>query len=336
MSEAIMAPEKEKIFGEGAFQYRLVEDWAKIPDDWSIEVTGLSIDKDDNVWSYQRTDHPVTVFDRNGNIIKSWGGPDTFVREHEITISPDGFVWLDDEAAHTVTKYDQDGNKVLQLGTGEPSDTGYIQFGESKFFESLATIKRGAGPFNRPCAVSISEVNGDIYVADGYANARVHRFDKEGNLVASWGEPGTGPGEFRAVHSVLVDDQRERVIVCDRENNRLQFFALDGTYLYEWNDVHRPTKVAFDKDKNLYVSELAWRPNHPELPGTLARISIFSPEGALFARWGSDREELHDLSNSLFLAPHTIAVDSRGDIYVGEVRESELRRTKVLRKFERI
>jgi DNA-binding beta-propeller fold protein YncE len=326
----------ETIYGTGKFRYRLVDNWVKLPKGWSIEVTGVAVDKDDNVWTYQRTDHPIAVFDRAGNMIKTWGGPDSFVREHEITISPEGEIWLDDEAAHTVTKYDTEGNKLMQLGTGEPSDTGYIQYGESKFFESLATIQRGAGPFNRPCAISISKKNGDLYVADGYANARVHRFDKNGKLIRSWGEPGTGPSEFRAVHCIVVDDARDRLIVCDRENNRLQFFDLEGNYLYEWTDVHRPTKTALDKDGNIYISELAWRPNHAEIEGTLARVSIFSPEGELLARWGSSREELHDLENSLFLAPHTIAVDSHGDIYVGEVRESKLRGTKVLRKFERI
>ena len=329
--------ESPKVYGQGDFRYHLVEDWAKLPEGWSIEVAGIATDADDNVWTFQRTEHPVVVFDRDGNVIKTWGGPDTFMREHEILISPDGYVWLDDEAAHTVAKYDVDGNKIMQLGSGKPSDSGYNWYGEAKFFESLETIKRGALPFNRPCGVSISRVNGDIYVADGYGNARVHRFDKDGKLLQSWGEPGRREAtQFRTVHSVAVDDDRKRVIVCDRENSRLVFFTLDGEFLFDWTDVHRPTKAVLDKDGNIYVAELAWRPKKQELPGTLARVSIFSPEGELLARWGSSQEELHDLENSLFLAPHTIAIDSRGDIYVGEVRESKLRGTKVIRKFARI
>lgn len=329
--------DKPKIYGQGDFQYRLVDDWAEVPEGWSIEVAGMDVDADDNLWTFQRTEHPVVVYNRDGEVIKTWGGPDSFAREHEIAISPDGYVWLDDEAAHTVTKYDMDGNKLLQLGNGKPSDSGYNWYGEAKFFESMDTIKRGALPFNRPCGISFSKKTGDIYVADGYGNARVHRFDSEGKLIRSWGEPGRRePLQFRTVHSVCVDDARERLIVCDRENSRLVFFTMDGEFMFDWQDVHRPTKTVLDSEGNIYVSELAHRPNKAEIEGTLARVSIFSPDGELLARWGSSREELHDLENSLFLAPHTIAVDSRGDIYVGEVRESLLRGNKVIRKFERI
>lgn len=323
------------VYGSGKFTYELVEDWAQLPKGWGIEAAGVAVDREDNVYVFSRTDHPVMVFNREGKLVNSWG-EGYFKRPHEVVIGPDGAVWLDDEASHTVTKYDIKGNELMVLGTrGKPSDTGYIWTGEHQFFECLETIKRGAPPFNRPCGVDLNS-KGEIFVADGYGNARVHKFSPDGKLLLSWGEPGRGPGEFRSVHGVCVDEPRGRLLVCDRENNRIQIFDFDGNYIAEWNDVHRPTKAVMDKEGNIYVSELAWRPNTPVIPGAMARISIFNSEGQLQARWGTPDTELHDLENALFLAPHTIAVDSNGDIYEGEVRESRLRGNKVVRKFARI
>lgn len=186
-------PAEAMIFGEGKYCYRLVDAWAKLPEGWLIEATGVAIDANDNVYCLSRTDHPLMVFNRDGKLLHSWGEGKNrygqFVRPHEIVIGPDEGVWIDDEADHTVTKYDTKGNVLLVLGTsGKPRDSGYIQYGEDKFFESLATIKRGAPPFNRPCGVDIA-TNGEIFVADGYGNARVHKFSPDGKLLLSWGNP---------------------------------------------------------------------------------------------------------------------------------------------------
>ncbi len=94
----------------------------------------------------------------------------------------------------------------------------------------------------------------------------------------------------------------------DRENNRLQIFSGDGEFLAEWTDLKRPTDVYIDDEETVYVSELT------------QRISIFSIDGKLLARWGSDLEKEGD--KALFHAPHAIAVDSRGDLYVGEVSQT--------------
>jgi hypothetical protein len=188
----------------------------------------------------------------------------------------------------------------MVLGTkNKPSDTGYRDVPDP--FERLASITRGGPPFNRPTGISLSHFN-EIYVSDGYGNARVHKFSRDGKLLYSWGEPGAAQGQFRLPHSICLDSS-DRVWVSDRENSRIQIFSDNGEFLNQWIDLIRPTDL-FIRDRTVYVSEFC------------RRISIFSIDGKLLARWGN---ECHDLSDPLFVAPHTIAVDSRGDLYVGEV-----------------
>ncbi len=169
------------------------------------------------------------------------------------------------------------------------------------YFNDLARI-RGGPPFNRLTGVALSP-SGEIYVSDGYGNARIHKFTPDGTLLFSWGEPGTAPGQFRLPHSVQMDKQ-ERVWVCDRENNRIQIFNAQGEFLSEWIDTILPCDLSIDDEETVYVCELC------------KRVSIFTIDGKLLARWGNEGK---DKETALFLAPHAIAVDSRGDLYVGEV-----------------
>jgi len=145
--------------------------------------------------------------------------------------------------------------------------------------------------------------SGEIYVSDGYGNARVHKFSPDGILLFSWGEPGPAPAQFRLPHSIQVDKQ-DRVWVPDRENSRIQIFNANGEFLTQWTDLIRPTDIFIDDEDVVYVSELC------------KRISIFTISGKLLSRWGN---ESHDVNDPLFVAPHAIAVDSRGDLYIGEV-----------------
>lgn len=290
-------------YGAGKYTYELVEGWAKLPEGWKfIDVCGLAIDSRDRVYVLNRGEHPVIVFDREGNLLTTWG-EGHFKRAHGAGIGPDGSIYCTDDGHHTVSKFTPEGKLLMELGTkDQPSDTGFVHTPGKSLTACLPTIKRGGPPFNRPTGVSLTS-SGEIYVSDGYGNARVHKFSPNGKLLLSWGEPGDGPGQFRLPHSVLVDRQG-RVWVPDRENRRIQIFDAGGKFLDQWTDLDRPTEVRIDNDGVVYVSEL------------LQRVSIFAPNGKLLARWGSQGE---DKTTALFVAPHTIAIDSRGDIYVGEV-----------------
>ncbi|MFC2025245.1 peptidyl-alpha-hydroxyglycine alpha-amidating lyase family protein [Chloroflexota bacterium] len=292
------------LYGTGKHTYELVEEWAKLPEGWAFgEVGGLSIDWKDRVYVFSRGGHPLMVFDRDGNLLTSWGKKYFSKRPHGCCIGPENSIYCVDDGNHTVSQFTLEGELLKELGIkGRPSDTGY-EYGADAYAR-LASIKRGGPPFNRPTGVALS-ASGDIYVSDGYANARVHKFSSDGALVLSWGEPGYGPGQFRLPHNIWVDKE-ERVWVADRENNRIQIFSAQGEFINQWTDLSRPSDIFIDDDGNVYVSEMS------------RRVSIFTIDGKLLARWGSRQEE--DKQTGLFIWPHTLAIDSRGDLYVGEVR----------------
>ncbi len=308
-------------YGTGNLQYELIPGWAGVADGWSfVDIGGIAVDHEDNVYVLSRSDHPVLVFDRNGAILRHWG-EGFFGRAHGVRLAPDGTVFCTDDGAHFVAKFTPDGEILMTLGQrGVASDTGYYHTWD--VFQSTSTIAHAGPPFNRPTGVAIT-ASGDLFVSDGYGNSRIHHFDAAGNLLHSWGEPGGRPGQFRLPHDVALDS-RGRLLVADRENSRIQLFDQSGSLLEVWHDVIRPTGIGIDKDGLVYVSELS------------LRVSIFSADGALLARIANaspNRDE------ALFLAPHTVAVDSHGDLYVGEVSKTHAgtdRGANTIHKFRRL
>jgi hypothetical protein len=300
-------------FGEGSLQFELVEGWEQLPEGWKHrDVAGVATDSQDNVYLFCRGDHPIIVYDREGRFLDSWGEGAFTMRTHGIFIDSEDNVYLVDDAAHTVQRYTLEGKLQLTLGTpGVPSDTGYTG-------KDITTVK-GGPPFNRPTNAAIHP-NGDLYVSDGYGNCRIHRFTTAGDLKYSWGEAGTGPGEFRTPHGIWIHSDG-RVFVSDRENDRVQIFDPQGTLLGEWLDVQRPSQIYIDDQGLVYVAELVRRkqrdvsyrlgPPAEELP---ARLSILDMDGNVLLRWGGPDAA----APGNFVAPHDIWVDSRGDIYLAE------------------
>lgn len=307
-------------YGSGKYTYELTKEWAELPEGQSfLDICGLAIDGQDRVYILNRSDHPIMVFDRDGNLLSTWG-EGHFNRAHGSCIGPDNSIYCTDDRYHLVSKFTLEGKLLMTLGTkNQPSDTGYRDVPD--LFERIASITRGGPPFNRPTGVALSS-SGELYVSDGYGNARVHKFSPEGALLFSWGEPGPAPGQFRLPHSVRVDKE-DRVWICDRENSRIQIFDGRGEFLVQWTDIIRPTDVFIDEDGTVYVSELC------------KRVSIFTIDGELLARWGN---ESHHVDDPLFIAPHDIAVDSKGDLYIGEVSFTQAkvdRGAKTIQKFIR-
>lgn len=306
-----------KTISSGDFSYRAVSDWARWPTDWNLlEVTAVATDSQDRVFVFNRGDHPVAVFAPDGSPLFAWG-EGQFVRPHGITIGPDDSVYLTDDSDHTVHKYTPEGRCLFTLGTsGKPSDTGNTSI-------DYRTIQRVGPPFNYPTNLALAS-NGDLYISDGYGNACIHKFSPEGKLEFSWGEPGSGPGQFHVPHGIAID-RNDVIYVADRENSRLQLFSPDGKFLSEWTDVVRPAEVFIDKDGLIYVAELGFKTGM--WPGTSApsvdspggRLSIFDESGKLLARFGGGQQpcEAGD-----FFAPHDVWLDSAGNIYFSEVIRS--------------
>ena len=290
--------------------------WAKLPPDWSfVEATAVAVDSQDRVFVFNRGEHPVIVFDPDGTLLHSWG-QGLFTRPHGITIAPDDTLFLTDDLGHNVRQFTPDGRLLMTLGTpGQPSNAGSTSI-------DFRTIRQAAGPFHYPTNVAIAP-NGDLYISDGYGNSRVHHFTAEGKLLHSWGEPGSGPGQFHVPHGIAIDGDGT-VYVADRENSRIQIFSPDGVYLREWSNLARPSQLVIKRDR-FYVVELGYRagmwpgtkPPTPDATG--GRVSILDRKGEVQARWGGGE---NPCASGDFFAPHDIAVDSHGNIYVAEVTMS--------------
>ena len=298
----------------GELRYAVVEGWEQLPAGYTHDdVVGVAVDSRDRVFLLTRGQPRVLIYERDGTFVGSWGEGVFTERPHGLTIAPDDSVFVVDEERGVVQKFTPDGESLLTIGTpGFVADTGYDG-------RSQESIVRVGPPFNRPTNLAVAP-GGDLYVADGYGNARVHRFSADGALLGSWGEPGTGPGQFNLVHGVAVAADG-RVFVADRENDRIQIFGPDGEYLAQWTQVQRPTNLTFDRAGRAYVAELWWPVGeHSPIHGTItedhpARVAVLDPAGNVLARWGGPER----CTPGNFVAPHDICVDSRGDLYVGEV-----------------
>ncbi|MFN8525706.1 MAG: peptidyl-alpha-hydroxyglycine alpha-amidating lyase family protein [Chloroflexota bacterium] len=309
------------IVGQGKHRYEVVEGWEQLPNGWSHgDVAGVATDSQDRVYVFNRSPHPVIVYDREGKFLDAWGDETLYPRAHGITIVNDE-VYLVDARDQTVRKCTLDGKVLMTLGTpGQVTDTGYVASAP----HNLTTITRAAGPFNVPTRLAAGP-SGDLYVSDGYGNARVHRYSADGKLLQSWGEPGTGPGQFNLVHSVWVHTDG-RVFICDRENDRVQIFGPTGDLLDIWTHVTRPGDLFISKDGTVYIGEMGWEKDTRNMAGKLltedrpSRLTVRDIQGNILSTWGGPDPCAIDG----FSAPHGLWVDSRGDIYVGEVTQTAL------------
>ena len=293
--------------GSGEYTYEVSgENWGELPDGWVYqEATAVAVDSNDDVYVYNRGGHPVIVFDSDGKFLRSWG-EDIFVTPHGITIGPDDSVFCIDVGDCTVRKLTTDGKVLFTLG--DPGNPAPPMSGK---------------PFGRPTHVGVDPRNCNIYVADGYANAHVHKYDPDGNYLGTWGESGTDVGQFNIVHNIDIDSDGY-VYIGDRENHRVQIFDENGNYETQWVNMSRAAAVYIDRrgeNDIVYVGEYFAGIGSNAIGTDLGpRVSIYQTDGTLLARVG--RESYGDEAGR-FYSPHGIAVDSRGDIYVAEVSYSD-------------
>jgi DNA-binding beta-propeller fold protein YncE len=215
-------------------------------------------------------------------------------------VAPDDTLWLTDDGDHTVRHCTLDGKLLLTLGIpGKPAP--YMS----------------GDPFHR-CTHTALSPQGDLYVSDGYGNSRVHKYSPDGKLLFSWGEPGTDPGQFNIAHNICCD-AGGWVYVADRENHRVQVFDGNGKFEAQWHDMHRPSGLFLSRgsEPRFYVGEIGGgMPVNYEMPNVGPRVSIYTAKGEMLVRLG---KRSAGLEPGQFMSPHGLAVDSRGDIYVGEV-----------------
>ena len=289
--------------GSGDFAYSVEPNWQTMPPgyEWR-EVAAVTVDGNDNVYVFNRGEHPMMVFDKDGNFVKSWG-EGVFSRAHGVSLGPDNTLYCSDDGDHTVRQCTLDGEVLMTIGVpGQP-----------------APLFSG-DPFNRCTHTATDPKTGDIYVSDGYGNSRVHKYSPDGKLLFSWGAPGTDPGEFSIAHNIVTDADGY-VYVADRENHRIQIFDANGKFEEQWPNVHRPCGLYISPEQHIYVGELGWGMGvQRNVPNIGPRVSVLDRRGNTLARLGNG----YGTDVGQFISPHGIAVDSAKNIYVGEVSHTNI------------
>ena len=253
--------------------YAVERPWGAVPERLRLGgVAGVAVDSGDRVYILQRRDPPILIFERDGSYLGSWGSG-VIADGSAISIGAGDRVLVTDRDAHQVLVFDRDG--TLQAALGERHRP------------------RFNAPFNHPAAATFAP-DGGIYVADGYGNACVHRFGADGELLRTWGRPGSGPGELVSPLGIAVD-REGRVLVTDAVNNRVQVFTAEGDWVAEWTDFWRPLDVWVDAAGLAYVTD--------QIP----RLSLLAADGTLRGR-----------CRPVYHTPLTVRGDSRGDLYFAE------------------
>lgn len=288
------------ILGEGSFRFEVVDDWAQLPQGWTFrEVAAVAVARDDRVFVFSRGDHPITIFSPDGGFLGSWG-EGTFAGPHGANFAPDGTLYLVDEGDHTVRQYTTDGALLRTIAGERPS------------------AYQSGMPFHRPTHCVADPASGDLYISDGYGNSRVHCYSAAGEPRFSWGSPGTDPGQFHVPHNIAMD-RAGRIFVADRENHRVQIFDRQGRHAGQWVNMGRASALWIEQDgetDHVYVAEVGpLFPYSGRAPNLGPRISVYDTDGNCLARLGGEPAAE---GPDRFITPHGLAMDSHGDLYVGE------------------
>ncbi len=289
--------------------YKEVPDWpapatnaAGSPAAWNfIQVSGVAIDARGHILVLHRGAHPLLEFESDGKFVESWdnvkfsegkvaaiaardrvpgrsaysavygpAGCDS-CGAHSVRVDPQHNIWVVDATGQAIYKMDSRGKIILQLGQKGVAGTGHNNF-------------------NLPTDVGFAP-NGDFYVTDGYASARVVKFSHDGKYLLEWGTRGTGPGQFELPHNVVVD-ALGKVYVTDRENRRIQVFDANGKFLNQWPTIEGVSGLVMTKDQHIWAG------------GVLLNL-----DGQVVGR----------LPNGSAAAGHGVAVSDSGDVYLAQL-----------------
>ena len=282
--------------------HHVVMDWAQLPKGWNFgECSGVSIDKDDNVWVFNRGAHPVMQFDKSGRLLQAWTEVPV-TAAHGLRVDRDGNIWTVDVAAHRGMKFTPAGRLLMMIGQ----------------VAGAAGTNETKDGFNRPTNLAFAP-NGDFFVSDGYLNSRVVRYNRDGEYITHWGRKGTGDGEFDLVHDVTLDSQG-RVYVADRLNQRIQIFDQNGTFLDQWFQFSRPSGIFIDKNDIIYVADSESESVSKNHDGWKRGIRIGKvSDGVVTAFIPDPVEQIKGTS-----AAEGVAADAAGNVYGAEVGPKRL------------
>src|SRR5262245_16779947 len=286
--------------GTGRHRYEWVKGWGQLPDGMQYGNTHgcIAIDSTGRILVNTDTEHAVIVFDPSGKFVKSWGKEFKGGAHGMALVKENGreLLFLAHHGRHELVKTTLDGEVLMTLG-----------------YPEKAGVYKDAAEY-RPTSVALGP-NGDIYVADGYGLSWVHQYDSKGEYIRSWGGRGTEPGKMRTPHGLWLDTRGPSPIlaVADRENNRLQFFSLDGKFLsMVTEELRRPCHM-HQRGTDLVIADLA------------GRVTIFDKDNRLVTHLGDNPDPQKRANNKVpreqwndgeFIAPHCARWDAQGDLYV--------------------
>lgn len=261
--------------------FKPVPAFIQLPDTITLEAcTGVGVNRQDEVFLLHRGKQPVICLDAKGKYLRSWGD-NVIAMAHGLRIDSDDNVWVTDIENHQVFKFDSEGTILMAWGkAGQAGDA--------------------IDEFNKPTDVAFGP-QGEVYVSDGYGNNRVVKFTPNGGYLNHWGEAGTGPGQFNTPHSITVDSQG-RVVLGDRENDRIQVFDSGGKLLEIWEGF-APFGLAYDNQGHLFVAD-----------GRANKVLCLNDRGRVIGSWGSEGAQ-----PGQFQLPHMLTTDSQGNIIVAEI-----------------
>ena len=261
--------------------YQLAPDFPQLQSKIALEAaSAVATDSKGEILVFHRGENPILRFDVNGKLLHSFG-KGMFDSAHGLRVDANDNIWVTDNANHTVMKLSREGHILMTLGKkNEPGED--------------------ASHFNKPADIAFS-ANGDFYVADGYGNSRIVKFDQAGKFLMAWGKKGTGPGEFNLPHTVQVDAEGS-LYVGDRENNRIQVFDADGKFIRQIERI-APFGLFITPDQLLFVAD-----------GRANKVTKMRLDGSILTSWGTTGDEPGN-----FRMAHGLTVARDGAVYVTEI-----------------